>query len=236
MIVLLECFANVHSIFTALALCYFSVASLFDYDAVWSEGSPAVVKYFIVMDYVSSCVPFIVSVLYHVFMPHNSGNGTYNILLKLDVCGVWFSCTFGAFSLVYCSLHCSPWLRNCYLLVYAVVSCICLLCLIISSSAKTRVIPLTVQFCFRTATHFLRLTPIGSGHPSAIPYYITMDTIAGPGALINALHIPERWIPGKVDYMLNGHNLMHIAAILSIAVCRKGFLLDMAWLTTNIYC
>ena len=93
--------------------------------------------------------------------------------------------------------------------------------------------PLAVQFCFRTATHFVRLTPIGSGHPSAIPYYIIMDTIAGPGALINALHIPERCLPGKVDYIFNGHNLMHVAAFLSIATCRQGFLLDMLWLSTT---
>lgn len=195
-----------------------------------------VVKCFIVLDYISSCFPFIVSVVYHVFMPHNSGNATYNVLLKLDVCGVWFSCTFGALSLIYCSLNCTPWLRNCYLLLYAIISCVCLLHLILSSSAKDRVIPLAIQFCFRSATHFVRLTPLGSGHPSAIPYFIVMDFIAGPGALINALHIPERWIPGKVDYLFNGHNLMHIAAFLSIATSRKGFLLDMLWLTANERC
>ena len=225
------------SVFVAIALCYFALVSPFDYDAVWSdEGSPAIIKWFIVLDYVSSCVPFIVSVLYHVFMPHNSGRGTYNALLKLDVCGVWFSCTFGAISLVYCSLHCRPWLRNGYLLIYAIISCVCLLCMIFSRSARGRVIPLAIQYCFRTATHFVRMTPIGSGHPSAIPYYLTMDAIAGPGALINALHIPERWIPGKVDYLCNGHNLMHIVAFLSIAICRRGFLLDMLWLTTNQHC
>jgi len=222
--------------FTALALCYFAVTSLSDYGSVWSESNPVIVKYFIILDYISCCFPFIVSVLYHVFMPHDSGSGTYNILLKLDVCGVWFSCTFGSLSLIYCSLHCRPWLRDCYLLLYAIISFICLLRLIVSSSAKARVVPLTIQFWFRTATHFVRLTPIGSGNPSAIPYYIIMDCIAGPGALINALHIPERWIPGKVDYMFNGHNLMHIAAFASIATCRKGFLLDMLWLTTEIHC
>ena len=220
-------------LFVALALCYFAIVSLFDYNSIWYEGVPVIVKCFIVLDYLSSCVPFIASVLYHVFMPHKSGQGTYNLLLKLDVFGVWFSCSVGAFSLIYCSLHCSPWMRNCYLLVYAVVSCVCLSRLITSTSAKDRVTPLAIQFCFRTTTHFVRLTPIGSGHPSAIPYYIITDAISGPGALINALHIPERWLPGKVDYMFNGHNLMHIAAFASIATCRKGFLLDMWWLTTS---
>lgn len=227
---------RVYFTYIVLALCYFAVISLLDYSTVWSDSSPLAVKCFIVLDYISSCFPFIVSVLYHVFMPHNSGKGTYNTLLKLDVCGVWFSCTFGAFSLIYCSLYCHPWLRNCYLLLYAIVSCICLLRLIVSDSAKARVVPLTIQFGFRIATHFLRLMPIGSGHPSAIPYFVTMDAIAGPGALINALHIPERWIPGKVDYLLNGHNLMHIAAFMTIATSRKGFLLDMLWLTTNKHC
>ena len=209
---------------------------MFDYRTVWSEGTPVIVKCFVALDYVSSCLPFMVSVLYHVFMPHNSGSATYNALLKLDVFGVWFSCTIGALSLIYCSLHCSPWIRNVYLMVYAVVSCICLSCLIVSRTAKARVLPLAIQFGLRGATHFVRLTPIGSGHPSAIPYYFTMDAIAGPGALINALHIPERWIPGKVDYLCNGHNIMHIAAFVGIATCRKGFLLDMLWLTTNTRC
>ena len=232
--VILECVSKYSSCSTALALCYFVIASLYDYGNIWSEGIPAIAKCFIVLDYTASCVPFIFSVLYHVFMPHSSGKGTYNLLLKMDVCGVWFSCSVGGISLIYCSLHCRPWLRNFYLLAYAVISWVCLLRLILSTSAKSRVMPLTVQFCFRTATHFVRLTPMGSGHPSAIPYYIIMDTIAGPGALINALHIPERWIPGKVDYIFNGHNLMHIAAFLSIVTCRQGFLLDMQWLSTTI--
>ena len=203
---------------------------------MWSSESLGIITCFIVLDYLSSCVPFIASVVYHLFMPHNSGRHTYNMLLMVDVCGVWFSCTVGALSLIYCSLQCIPWLRNCYLMLYAVVSLTCLVFLVTSTSAKARVVPLTIQFCVRVISHFIRLSPIGSGHPSAVNYHIIMDIFAAAGALINALHIPERWLPGKVDYIFNGHSLMHISAFVTLTFGRKGFLLDMLWLSTNNHC
>lgn len=232
--VLLESFMK-YSL-AALALCYFALTSWLDYSKVWFSESPGIITFFIALDYLSSVVPFTASVVYHLFMPHISGMYTYKVLLMVDVCGVWFSCTFGAFSIIYCSLQCTAWLRNCYLMLYAVVSLACLFSLVMSKSAKDRVVPLTVQFCVRVISHFIRLSPIGSGHPSAVSYNIMMDIFAAAGALINALHIPERWIPGKVDYMFNGHTLMHISAFVTLIFGRKGFILDMLWLSTNNHC
>ena len=231
--VLLE---NLWIFLVAFALCYFALFSWLDYSNVWSPESPWIVTCFIVLDYLSSCVPFVASVVYHLFMPHSSGRKTYNMLLMVDVCGVWFSCTVGALSLIYCSLQCTPWLRNCYLMLYTIVSLVCLISLISSSSARARVIPLTIQFCVRVVSHFIRLSPIGSGHPSAVNYNIIMDIFAGAGALINALYIPECWLPGKVDYIFNGHNLMHISAFITLIFGRKGFILDMLWLSVNNHC
>ena len=63
-----------------------------------------------------------------------------------------------------------------------------------------------------------------------------MDAISATGAVVNALHVPERWFPGKMDYFLNGHTLMHIAAFLSLVVARQGFLCDMRWLNEVATC
>ena len=63
-----------------------------------------------------------------------------------------------------------------------------------------------------------------------------MEAFCGPAAIMNALHIPERWFPGKLDYIFNGHTLMHIVTTLSMAISRKGFLLDMEWASRNPQC
>ena len=57
-----------------------------------------------------------------------------------------------------------------------------------------------------------------------------MDLVSAAGAVINALHIPERWFPGKLDYVFNGHTLMHLCSVIAILIARQGFLCDMIWL------
>ena len=63
-----------------------------------------------------------------------------------------------------------------------------------------------------------------------------MEGFCGTAAIMNALHIPERWFPGKLDYIFNGHTLMHIVTIFSMVISRKGFLLDMEWASRNPQC
>lgn len=33
---------------------------------------------------------------------------------------------------------------------------------------------------------------------------------------LGAMHIPEKWFPGCLDFYLNSHNIMHILVVLAV--------------------
>lgn len=163
-------------------------------------------------------------------MPHISGEKTYKQLLKIDILGVWWACTFGPLPSLFSGLYCTPNLMFVYLVAYMSLSATVLYYLMVIDCKQKRVTALTAQFALRVMIHPLRLSSLSHSSTAGIYYHMIMDAISAVGALINALHIPERWFPGKVDYVLNGHTLMHVAALLCIIIGRQGFLFDMQWL------
>lgn len=34
--------------------------------------------------------------------------------------------------------------------------------------------------------------------------------------MIGAMHIPEKWFPGCLDYYLNSHNIMHVLVVVAV--------------------
>ncbi len=184
----------------------------------------------ILNDFICSTFPFALSIIYHTFMPHISGEHVYKKLLKTDILGVWWVCTFGPLSSVYSGLFCAPKLMAFYLLLYSFVSAYVLFYLMVIDCKQKRTFALTVQFTLRVLVHPLRLSSLSHSSTSGVYYYMFMDAVSAAGALINAFHVPERWFPGKLDYVFNGHTIMHIAAILCVSIARYGFLSDMAWL------
>jgi predicted membrane channel-forming protein YqfA (hemolysin III family) len=40
--------------------------------------------------------------------------------------------------------------------------------------------------------------------------------VSAVGGVIGAMHIPEKWFPGSVDYYFNSHNIMHILVVLAV--------------------
>ena len=209
------------------------MAAARDYLTIWPpvESSTSVTVLALIMgDFFCSLLPFFLSILYHTFMPHHSGEKTYKQLLKMDVFGVWWCCTLGPISNVYTGLYNTPGLMVAYFSLYSSFSCYVLYYLMVVDCKRKRVGALTAQFFVRLLIHALRLSPLSTSSTAAVKFYIVMDMISAVGAVINALHVPERWFPGKLDYVLNGHTLMHVAAIVSLMVARQGFLCDMAWL------
>ncbi len=119
---------------------------------------------------------------------------------------------------------------TCYLILYFFVSAYVLFYLMVVDCKQRRTLALTVQFALRVLVHPLRLSSFSHSSTSGVYYYVLMDAVSAAGALINAFHIPERWFPGKLDYVLNGHTIMHVAAVVCVAISRYGFLSDMLWL------
>ena len=206
-----------------------------DYSSTWDSGD-SLVRLFIISDLFASTLPFALSVIYHTFMPHKAGVRLYKNLLKADVFGVWFANTFGPLCGIYVSVYCLSILREGILVSHLLLSLVVLYYLVVVDCKRQRVVALMVQFCFRSLVLLLRLTPLVTAPLTALYYYLLMSIVSSVGALINALHIPECWFPGKCDYCLNGHSLMHIAAFLTIAVGRNASLIDLAWLASRPSC
>ncbi|KAJ1915577.1 hypothetical protein H4219_004243 [Mycoemilia scoparia] len=60
-------------------------------------------------------------------------------------------------------------------------------------------------------------------------YLAAMMGFYGLGALFYALHIPERWAPGKFDYVLNSHQIFHVFVVLA-AICHyMGLVKAFVW-------
>ena len=188
------------------------------------------------VDYLTSTLPFALSVVYHTFMPHEHGPELYRRLLKIDVFGVWFTTTFGSLSGTYVTLYCLPTVWTAYLAVYLPLSLVVFYYMVVMDSKMKRVVSLTALFSLCQFFQLIRLTTLTTVPLLAFQYYFVMNVLSGVGALINALHVPERWFPGKCDYLLNGHSLMHIVALLSMVVRRYGSLIDLEWLTSKPTC
>lgn len=44
----------------------------------------------------------------------------------------------------------------------------------------------------------------------------SQDGVSLLGGVIGAMHIPEKWFPGCLDYYLNSHNIMHILVVTAV--------------------
>lgn len=62
------------------------------------------------------------------------------------------------------------------------------------------------------------------------------DLIAVIGATIGALRIPEKWIPGRLDLVLNSHNVMHVMVVLAVCSMHTATLKDLAWMSDPSTC
>ena len=182
-----------------------------------------------------SCIPFLFSFLYHLFMCHQSGKNTYNTLLQLDIIGIyWMSC-FGIVPAIYVPLMNYPLSRNTLMLAHLFLS-LCFVCRTINSDSKVgRIVGLTVQFVYRVFFHSLRNFEWAGGNPGVIWMLCLAEIIFASGALINAFNIPEKLlqINGKLIYFINSHSLMHFASILGIYFSQRALMRDIEWMQSS---
>lgn len=72
----------------------------------------------------------------------------------------------------------------------------------------------------------------GGGDPNlvAITFYALAGTgFAAGGCLMYALHIPERWMPGRLNYVGNSHNFLHLGVPFSTTFALLGCQYIAAW-------
>lgn len=62
------------------------------------------------------------------------------------------------------------------------------------------------------------------------------DLIAVIGGTIGAMRIPEKWIPGRVDLVLNSHNIMHVTVVFAVCSMHAATMQDLAWMADPRVC
>lgn len=60
-------------------------------------------------------------------------------------------------------------------------------------------------------------------------YEVLMGVLYGLGALVYALRIPERWIPGKVDIAGHSHQLFHVLVVAAAFTHYRAGLVYLKW-------
>lgn len=200
--------------------------------------SDPLLQAFIALDLLCSTLPLAFSVLYHTFMCHRSGKQAYLRLLKLDILGVWLSGTLGAIPSIYAGMYCFAFIIGViFFLVYLLVACVVLYYLLVVDSKQRRAFAMTIEYFFRVSVHLCQFI---TRHPTGLQaawQLLTMDVLMAVGVFINTLHVPELWFQGKVvDYLLNGHSLMHICAVAALLLAHQVFLYDINWIMKGAVC
>lgn len=59
--------------------------------------------------------------------------------------------------------------------------------------------------------------------------YPSYCTTAQVGAALYAARVPERFRPGKFDYLFNSHNLFHVAVVIAALIHYRSVMLLLHW-------
>ncbi|XP_028048337.1 progestin and adipoQ receptor family member 4 isoform X2 [Monomorium pharaonis] len=181
--------------------------------------------------------PWIGSFLYHLFMNVNYDEVFYRTLLKVDMIGIWLCQSFGAIPMMAAAVHClADIVWYCCIFIYCSLSIWGLLKAMTARSPWERRLCFAPPFLMRMLIMTLRCFGIGGGSPEALIHIILQDLIAVIGATIGALRIPEKWIPGRLDLVLNSHNVMHVMVVLAVCSMHTATLKDLAWMSDPSTC
>ncbi|CAD6215791.1 GSCOCG00000606001-RA-CDS [Cotesia congregata] len=191
--------------------------------------------------------PWIGSFIYHLFMNLNYGEKFYRGLLKLDMLGIWVCQSIarprnkrvlilGALPMIATSVHClTPILWYSTMLLYVFLS-------IWGFSAMKAKSPWERRLCFappfmmRMIFLTLRCFHLTGGDPDNLTHIVLQDLVAVIGGAIGALRIPEKWLPGQVDFIFNSHNIMHVVVICAVWSMHAATIRDIKWMMNPDVC
>lgn len=221
----------IHGAYLTVVVAVFiaGLAYLHKYSQLWPD-TWSLVSYFLIADYITTLLLFTFSIVYHTFMCHHGGKPVYDFVLKVDVGGVWLMASVGTLPFLYTTFYGRPSLQGVVISVYTMVSVLAAIIIVMGNDRKYRAIALASQYCVRLFVLGCRLYPVVEGLPDNIEYYFILELLNGLGVIVNTLHIPERWFPGRFDYVFNGHQLMHICTTMALLLFRTALTMDLEWL------
>jgi len=181
------------------------------------------------------CTIFINSVLYHTFIPHHSESYYYR-WLALDYAPIFLLMAVTPLLIVVrFGLVCEPEAALYCYIGYALICVLALGCLLYKpcfkgtpGSAAERLQGFAAQLIGRIAIYIIR-AGLDAGSDTALYWYSAAEVLSVVGGIINALKIPERWAPGKFDYICNSHQIMHCFAATALVCLYFAFLEDSKW-------
>jgi len=161
------------------------------------------------------------SVMYHTFMnytPH------YYSWLTFDVCGIYLVFLFAQPSVIWFGFTCFPHLRVPFLVFYYSIGLFSAVKAMQTNSVEERAKYMGCTGIARGTVMIVRFV-IGAGRVSTLAVYLMADVAGLLGAIVNSSMVPEKWYPGKFDYVFNSHQIMHIFAFIAlygvyIAICE----------------
>ena len=178
-------------------------------------------------------VSFTLSVLYHTFMAHAScsthkrGAARYHALLCFDVAGVVAVLSVPQVAIMHYGFWTHPQLRS-WLFAISALGAALASGAVRSKDQTERAVPLAFLVLVRWTCLGLRYAGYGGVCPQARNIYAAMEILLALGGAANALFIPERWFPGKLDYGVNSHNIMHMLTTLGAFLLMRALRADAA--------
>lgn len=158
------------------------------------------------------------------------------VMLRLDYSGIAALIATSFYPPVYYSFMCDPFFCNLYLVS------ITLLGLATIAASLLPVFQSPEYRSFRAALFF------GMGVSGVVPvvhklvlfrnrdealyttgYEVLMGVLYGIGALVYALRVPERWMPGRFDIAGHSHQLFHVLVVAAACVHYRAGLIYLKW-------
>lgn len=157
-------------------------------------------------------------------------------LNTLDWLGIWLVTTWGPVAFIKATFFCSPWLYKMVLLLYFLISSISLVYVVRGKDAEERVVPVMCVGLFQMVIYISRVYMAWTGHMTAkveaFWIFMVMELLGLLGAVFHISQYPERWVNGKLDYLWNSHNILHILSAICPILLHLGTIIDVEWMET----
>ncbi|VFR00010.1 unnamed protein product [Cuscuta campestris] len=158
------------------------------------------------------------------------------IMLRLDYAGIAALISSSFYPPVFYSFMCHPFFCNLYL---SLITLLGIATIIVS------LLPVFQNPEYRSfrAAMFFTMGVSGAGpilhklvlyhdQPEAVHttrYEVLMGALYGIGALVYALRVPERWMPGKFDIAGHSHQLFHVLVVAGAYTHYRAGLVYLGW-------
>lgn len=170
----------------------------------------------------------LLSATYHLFAC--MGEGWHDALYRMDMTGICLMVLGSYIPGIVISFHCYPFLAKIYASAITILISGIILCQNIEACLHPRWFTVrilttlsSVVFAILPCTHFYLVSPQSHTQILVPVIYLTI-TLYAVGFCFWATKFPERYWPGKFDYIFNSHNIWHTFVVLAPLAWDSGLM------------